>query len=86
LAPVTVNRTVALGTGFPNRSVTVAVTQCSSPTGFSSATGVRVTVAGAAATQILVTGAATGSPAFGALLLFWSAYAVIVSTPALVPV
>src|SRR5829696_5158664 len=44
--PLTWKRTTTFGTGFPDASCTVAVTQCSESTGFVAVGGFKVSVAG----------------------------------------
>jgi hypothetical protein len=53
--PVTVKTTVTPGVGLPSSSVTVAVTQCSTPAGFVSSVGSRVIRAGTAAVSSFAT-------------------------------
>jgi hypothetical protein len=71
-APVTENLTVTPTAGFPNASLTVAVTQCCAPTVFVAVAGESVSVAGAAATYVLLA-APAGSPVFCVPLPFVSA-------------
>jgi hypothetical protein len=52
--PVTEKRTMMPDLGFPNWSLTVAVTQCWVPTVFESAGGLSVSVLGGPVTQVLV--------------------------------
>ena len=83
--PVTEKRTVIPGVGLPKRSVTVAVTQCSSPTTFVAVFSLRTSVAGGPGSYVFVA-MPVGSPTSGWLLPFASTTALIVSTPAFVPV
>src|SRR6266496_1742181 len=71
-APDTENTTVTPEMGFPNESVTVAVTQWVSSTGSVSVAGVSVNVAAGPAVHVFVA-SPKGSPAFWVLLLFVSA-------------
>jgi len=52
--PVTEKRTMTPCVGFPNRSVTVAVTQCWESTGFVAVFGLSVGFAGGPATHLVL--------------------------------
>jgi hypothetical protein len=52
--PVTEKTTVMPGVGLPNRSVTVAVTQCCVSTSFTAVGGARITLAGGPGSTVTV--------------------------------
>jgi hypothetical protein len=81
----TEKRTVTPGTGLRKASVTVAVTQCSSPTVLVAVGGFRVRVAGAPGVQVFEA-VSLGSPSSWVVFALVSAKALIVSVPAVVPV
>ena len=74
------------GVGLPEASLTVAVTQCSSPALFVSVGGVSTSVAGAADPTHAFVAVAFSSATSQVPLVFPSWQAVIVSLPTFVPV